>query len=159
MSNLDESFSNIPFVGCEALVPDDPPEPRVQDTSLVTTCQLLSSWRRVESADTGPVWGAGPCVSETEPGIWTPAVTRCTGHVMWTRDTTVKKLFVSKKETVRDDKGLWLLLPLKKEFLTSSSGCVIRFYIRHIFLYCINILNLFWKENLKGNCHLTLALL
>ena len=62
-------------------MPDDPPEPRVQDTWLhITTCQLLSSWRRAECADTGPVWGAGP-VSETEPGIWTPAVTRCTGHV------------------------------------------------------------------------------
>ena len=83
MSNLDESFSNIPFVGCEALVPDDPPEPRVQDTSLVTTCQLLSSWRRVESADTGLVCvrSRALCVGDRARHLDSSSDT-----VHWTRD-------------------------------------------------------------------------
>ena len=55
-----------------------PCAPRVQDRSH--SDRLMSA--RAESGECGhrPVWGAGP-VSETEPGIWTPAVTRCTGHV------------------------------------------------------------------------------
>ena len=115
-----------------------------------TSLHVSSSARGGErSADTGPVWGAGP-VSETEPGIWTPTVTRCTGHVTWTRDTAVKKLFVSKKETVRD-KGLWLLLP-RDEFLT------IFFRLHQIFWFDIFV---YWyfksflqRKSLKGKLSL-----
>ena len=83
MSILGKSFSQIPFVGREAPMPDDPPEPRVQDTSHITTCQLLSSWRRVENADTGLVCvrSRALCVGDRARHLDSSSDT-----VHWTRD-------------------------------------------------------------------------